>query len=357
MLIRHATPDDIATCQQITRLPGVREYLPFVMRAQLADAIDRRSLLVAEGAAGGVVGFVHYRTRRDGWSVVYDLAVSPSAQGRGIGRALLYAVPAPVRLKCTADNPANRFYANAGMSLVASETARSGRALNVYERRVLTILCQGNNQELPAIAHRAGCAYGTRSREKPRAWPYMLDITWQRYDWQKYMDMVREYRPVMAMAADYLHPGQRRHLYQQIRDLRAAGVLRVLVCPKFPGAVAHIPSWCVVAISIPSKYAGFVPPLDELRGRKMHLLGGSPVAQREWLLKLNAVGHVLSLDNNSVTYAAAFGCQWTGTFWKRQKHHGAPMTEGDYYQITEVSLDNLRRMSETTAEYTQPPLF
>jgi len=134
MYIRRATLDDTAACQRITRLPGVREYLPFVMRSQLADAVARRSLLVAE-TDGAIAGFVHYRTRRDGWSVVYDLAVDPEAQGQGIGRALLYAVPAPVRLKCTADSPANRFSARAGRRLTSTETARSGRALSVYESR------------------------------------------------------------------------------------------------------------------------------------------------------------------------------------------------------------------------------
>lgn len=355
MLIRRATLDDIADCQRITRLPGVREYLPFVMRSQLADAVARRSLLVAE-ADGAIAGFVHYRTRRDGWSVVYDLAVNPEAQGQGIGRALLYAVPAPVRLKCTADNPANRFYTRAGMMLAGTETARSGRQLNVYERRVLTILCQGNNKKMPDIARAAGCAYGTRSRETARDWPFMLDIEFKNknYDWREYMALVQKYHPVMVMVADYESPSQRRQLYQQIRDLRDAGVLRVMVCPKFPGAVAHIPSWCVVAISIPSRYAGFVPPLEELRGRKMHLLGGSPPAQRDWLLRLNAVGHVLSLDNNSVTGGAEKGVLWDGTFWRRNKHH---LSDGDYYAISQTSLDNLRRMSETTACYVQPPLF
>lgn len=131
MRIRYAADTDLERCQQIARQHA--KWLPFVMRAQLADRAARRELFVAE-VDGQVLGFASWHARRDGWNVVYDLAVDRDYQGQGIGRALLYAVPRPVRLKVTEDNPANAFYRNSGMALVGQETGRK-RALNVWERR------------------------------------------------------------------------------------------------------------------------------------------------------------------------------------------------------------------------------
>lgn len=349
MHIRHATPEDIADCQQITRLPGVRDYLPFVMRAQLADAAGRGSLLVAEDADGVVVGFVHYRTRRDGWSVVYDLAVNPAAQGQGVGRALLYAVPAPVRLKCTADNPANRFYANAGMTLAASETAKSGRALNVYEAQRWTILVKGRNVRLPEIARRGGMAYGVRNDYRPDAWPFMLDIEWKDYDWPEYMAMVRRFHPVMAMAADYTVPGQRALMLAQVADLRAAGVLRVLACPKFAGAVADIPDDCIVAVSVKSGYAGYEPAPKELAGRRVHLLGGSVEDQLRCIDKYHAAT-VGSTDGNMFTIWANYGRYWGGTAQQEVPPHvWARWRPGKNYRLMRYSA---RQITRTLATYT-----
>src|SRR5690606_19035862 len=270
--LRHATPDDVPRILELAR--QYRDELGYVHPVALREHIHRRTVLVAEWY-GNVWGFVDYHARRDGWQTIYHLAVDKHVTGQGIGRQLLYAVPCPMRLKVTTDNTANVFYAGAGMQLVATEAGKK-RELDVYELRVLGIFCMGNGagDTYPHIARESGVAYGTRSSERARAWPYMLDIDWReqsagKLTWQDYMQQVARYHPVQAMCADYEHPGQRRQLYQQIRDLHAAGVLRIMVCPKFPGAVAHIPHWCIVAVSVPSSYAGFIPDSDELTGRRV----------------------------------------------------------------------------------------
>lgn len=102
-----------------------RDDLGFVRRGALAAGIARGEVLVM-----GEAGFCHYRTRRDGWHVVYEIV----SEQRGTGRELLTAVPLPVRLKCPADAPANGFYAHLGGMLVGTETGKR-RALNVWEFR------------------------------------------------------------------------------------------------------------------------------------------------------------------------------------------------------------------------------
>lgn len=344
--VRYARPEDIPAIKRIAYQH--RAELGFVNRAALLAATARREVFVAELPDGAIAGFVNWHARRDGWHTIYEIAVAREYAGRGIGRALLYAVPTPTRLKCTADNEVgNRFYAGAGMTLVATESGRK-RALNVWERRVLYIHVQGNNRRIPEIARSAGMAYGTRHIETPREWPFMVDIHWKEYDWTDYLAKVNRWRPVQAMAADYEHPAQRRELYRQLRDLKAAGVLRVMVCPKFVGAVAHIPSWCIVAVSVPSEYAGFLPPIDELRGRRVHLLGGSPVKQREYTKHLLAAGvRVLSMDGNSHDRASQGAMWWSsedGGKWKALRHGTLP-----HYDTVAQSARNIVTTMERTA--------
>lgn len=102
-----------------------RNDLGFVRRGALVAGIARGEVLVMSEA-----GFCHYRTRRDGWHVVYEIV----SEQRGTGRELLMAVPLPIRLKCPADAAANGFYARMGGVVVATEAGRR-RPLNVWEFR------------------------------------------------------------------------------------------------------------------------------------------------------------------------------------------------------------------------------
>lgn len=351
--IRYATLADIPAITAIAR--QYPKELPFISRVQLTEAISKPSLptsnlslLICE-SDGIVRGFVRFRACRDGWQTIYDLAVDKATSRVGIGRALLYAVPCPVRLKCTADNEtANRFYKNAGMAFAGVETGKK-RNLNKWERGVLSIFVMGGKFEIPDIARRSGMAYGTRHDKQPFDWPFMLDIKWDDYDWTDYMHKVCTWRPVQAMCADYERPSQRRELYRQIRDLRAAGVLRVKVCPKFNGATAHIPSWCICAFSVPSGYAGFIPPSDEFAGRRWHLLGGTPQKQLDWITKIAGHGgRVISIDGNSHETAAKRGSTFDGSRWVRK-----PTEEVDYLGTMAVSGRNIARAMNAASGWKQ----
>jgi GNAT superfamily N-acetyltransferase len=346
--IRPAMMFDVATCQAITRLRGVREQLPFVMLPSLREAVARQQLFVAL-YDDAIVGFVHWYARRDGINTVHEIAVHPDYQGMGIGRALFYSVPCPIRLKCKTDNAqGNAFYRGAGMFLESTEATKGGTALNVWRLNILGVFCAGNNTRFPEVARLSGMAYGVRHDMTPRDWPYMLDIHWRAYDWQDYMHKVCAYRPIQEMCADYEHPAQRRTLYQQIRDLRAAGVMRIKVCPKFHGAVAHIPHWCTVALSVPSKYAGFLPDFAALSRRRIHLLGGSPVS---WFGKVSksrgksetgiiaalqgAGAKIVSADGNAHTKTAQQGGYWLDGKWQFDSQ------AFDYYDLCALSGRNI----------------
>lgn len=347
--IRRGTPADADRCQRLTRQH--REWLPFVMRASLVEAAERGTLHIAE-VDGVFAGFVSFRACRDGWQTVYELAVAPEFGGSGVGRNLLYSVPAPLRLRCTVDNVVgNHFYANAGMSLSHIEQGKK-RQLNVWHMRVLAIHCQGNNRKVPAWARAAGMAYGTRHDNTPRDYPFMLDINWKKYDWNEYAHKVAAWRPVMAMVADYERVDQRETMLQQVTDLRALGVLRVMVCPKFTGAVADIPQDCVVAVSLPSGYAGFVPDPAEHVGRRVHLLGGNPNDARNAVVRW---GNVISADYNVHERNAQNGRVFDGALWVARSP--IALRTAEYEGLVSFSGANIRRMLNETAAHRQSLLL
>ena len=360
--IRVGAPADVKECQRIAR----REIKSFLTRPALVTACGKRELYVAT-IDERAVGFAYWhkvtRGENAGWNVLYDIAVDRSYQHLGIGRALLYAVPTPVRLKCPAGFASNAFYVHAGMTCAGQALTRGGKALNVYERRILTILCAGNNRKFPAVARASGMAYGTRHDDTPRDWPYMVDVNWRAYDWNDYLLKIQAWRPVMALTPDY-ETRNPALLRMQIACLKALGVLRVAVCPKFDGAVADIPHECIVAVSVPTNYAGFVPHAEELRGRDVHLLGGSPV---QWLGQtgrgrgksatgiisaINSAGaRVISADGNSHTDTASSGGYWLGGRWQFDRE---PFT---YYELCNLSGRNITTAVERAATVRQYHLW
>jgi GNAT superfamily N-acetyltransferase len=349
--ITRAGTTDSALCQSMTR--DHRSAFPFVTRAGLSSIAERGGLHIAR-IDGEAVGFVSFWARRDGWHTVHELCVRDGWQGVGVGRALLYSVPTPIRLKCPADLEAsNRFYHGAGMERVGTEDAK--RPLNIWEMRVLCIHCQGSNRSVPMWARRAGMAYGSRSVETPRAWPFMLDVDFKRLsgleDWRRqYLPKVVRYRPVMAMALDYASPAQKADMLHMVDDLRALGVLRVVVTPKFAGAVTDIPPDCIVGISVPSSYEGYIPETTELVGRKTHLLGGSPLRQSPLISQIiGAGGVVLSADYNVHERNAQNGRYFQAGQWLPRATIAQPTRY--YDEMIPYSGANIRKHLNTAAQF------
>lgn len=356
-LIRYATLNDIPAVQVIARQHS--KMLGFVRKSSLERAVGKRELFVAE-SDGQIVGFVNWHARRDGWSTIYEIAVSKANQGQGVGRMLLYSVPCPIRLKCTQDNPANQFYVNAGMVLAQTEQGRK-RALNVYEMRILSLIVMGGNPDVPEIARQSGNAYGSHHQHTIYCWPFMIDSDPEHCDWSEMMKAVNRWRPVQALTMDYF-PGKQEEMLAQVADLRAAGVLRVAVCPKFDGAIRDIPAGCIVAVSLrtngrltrgKNKYAGFMPNFVDLKGRLIHLLGGSPKLQKDTLVKLQAIGaRVLSVDGNSHFGAARFASLYSDGKWRRKIGDAVDMRP-----TQTLSSRNIQKEINAAAEHTQLPLL
>lgn len=357
-MIRRANPDDVPAIEKIAR--AYPKELAFVRRNSLQRAIDKGELFVAD--TGAIIGFVSWHACRDGWSTIYDLAVAPDNRNIGVGRALLYAVPCPIRLKVTADNErANRFYKGAGMSLADSEPGHN-RTLNLYHMRVLNIVVRGNNRRVVDICRLSGSAYGIQERAKSYAWPYMVDVDFMHPDWEHYLSIVRQHKPVQAFVVDYSDPSQKETMLQQVNDLKQAGVLRIACCVKFPCATYDVPADCIIAVSLrtdgkltngENAFSGYMPDFDELRGRRVHLLGGSPQLQKQTIVQLQGKGvRVLSVDGNAQFGASARGSVYIDGRWLRKDGVKVPIYEGAL-----DSTRNIQRELNAIGDLCQLSLF
>lgn len=338
--IFRATQDDIKQVQNIAR--KFSNELGFVMRVSLERAIEKGELHVAKKPNGDVVGFVNWHRLKKGISTIYEIAVHPEYHHMGIGANLLWSVPAPVRLKVTTDNPANEFYKKMNMRLIETEKGRK-RPLNVYELKMQFIYCQGGNKKFPRVASECGVAYGTRSKEKAQSYPFMLDIKWKDYDWNNHIQKIKDYRPVMACVPDYERLDQKADMLAKVEELRQLGVIRIVVIPKFSGAVKDIPNDCIIGISVPSSYAGFVPndeDIEYIKGRMVHLLGGSPQSQRAFYDDYTRRGvQVISADGNGFQKNASSGVFFEGGKWIAPKH--VRWVHGDMHNTMIYSLNQI----------------
>ena len=205
--------------------------------------------------------------------------------------------------------------------------------------------CRGGDPDAPRLLKAEGWHYGFRSDYTPYGWPYFIDIDWLKYDWPNHIRVIKEWKPVQAMVADYTKQDQRRMMLSQVADVRDCNV-RPMVCPKFAGAVADIPADCIVAVSVPTGYAGYLPDAKELTGRDVHFLGGHP-DQLAVLMHRYSQARVVSIDCSTIFQKAQFGAFWSAhhNTWRYVKHR--------------FSTHALMRMSaRKVREYlSHPPIF
>ena len=131
-----AEPTDIEPIKTMADLH--RRELGFVLRPALADAIERKWILLARiRASGEPAGFVHFRHRRDLYTKIYQICVVPPYRRQGVATELLAALKRSARkagqvrltLQCPEDLPANSFYKDTGFT--------DGPVINGRKRRLI----------------------------------------------------------------------------------------------------------------------------------------------------------------------------------------------------------------------------
>lgn len=141
----------------------------------------------------------------------------------------------------------------------------------------------------------------------------LMDNEWHEYDHAAHVAAVAETKPKYATVRDVMtreqceRAGVEFYPLEQILDMAAEVAEHadhVIVIPKYD-CLDKIPEKYVIGFSVPTSYGGTPMPASALRGRRVHLLGGSWKNQRSYLDILGE--DVVSLDNNHLLRISGFG--------------------------------------------------
>lgn len=205
------------------------------------------------------------------------------------------------------------------------------------------IYCAGSNDRLMRAANDAGWLLGARSDRASYGHRLaFIDIHYRAPDFTRHLQRVAAEQPRYAVVPDLSE-----------KEVSAADVARALgqadklaqhcdvplIVPKRSGQLALIPQRYAIAYSVPSSYGGaqFGPWL--LRGRRVHLLGGSPSTQRRIYRYLRGEADVMSVDSNMAQKVLGKLNYWS----RRNVWEKAPLGS-DYMDCWLISLVNIRRM-------------
>lgn len=194
-----------------------------------------------------------------------------------------------------------------------------------------------------------GWRYGARLPATVYEPVYFADQDWKKPDLAKYLVALQTHRPEIATVLDWERDDQLPEVLAWAESV-APFVARIVVIPKVPGRVEEVPQEVggrpvVLGLSVPTSYGGSPCGLWEFVGRPVHLLGGSPQAQRKLARYLN----VVSADGNMTGQQAR-----RGRFWSRQKN-----AKGHWWQLADagdtrsagVPLECFRRSLVNVSEY------
>lgn len=184
------------------------------------------------------------------------------------------------------------------------------------------IYCAGGNKAFADAARVAGFALGARLPDTVYHDLFFADQDFKRPNRGAYMAALARHCPTLASVLDL----ERDEQLPEVLDWAAEAaqyVARVLIVPKAHGVIAQLPrkvggAEVILGYSVPTRYAGTEVGVWEFAGWPVHLLGGSPQAQR----RLAAYMDVVSVDGNMHNLMATRLCkffdplrQTAGGYW------------------------------------------
>lgn len=210
-------------------------------------------------------------------------------------------------------------------------------------------------QVICCVACKSGWLYGLRSSAGACAVSEIMlshrvqfvDCLYTEYNHDLHLAQVAKHKPKYATVRDIMSKAQceqagiKYYPFDQI--MKWAEELtqyaeNVIVIPKYD-CIEAIPPGFVLGYSIPTSHGGTPVPVDKFRGRRVHLLGGSPNKQIAYWAQL--ADEVVSLDNNYILKISAFGRAWypDGTT-KGLQEAGFGLVTNPLYIALAISLGN-----------------
>lgn len=174
------------------------------------------------------------------------------------------------------------------------------------------IYCANGNERFAQIAIDAGFTFGAQLPGTVYFPPQFVDQDWKRPNRAAYMAALAEHRPRLATVLDWERVEQLPEVLGWAEDAAQYVTEAIIIIPKVVNGVDMIPDKIGgvrvrLGYSVPTKHGGTAVPTWEFVRREVHLLGGSPHAQKRIARYLNAV----SVDGNmmqkmAVRYAAFY---------------------------------------------------
>jgi hypothetical protein len=160
------------------------------------------------------------------------------------------------------------------------------------------IYCASGNARFAEIAIKAGFLYGAQVPNTVYFPPYFVDNDFKRPDLERYAEAVKEHRPIIASAVDWMQYKQLPEVLSWAETI-APFVEIIMIIPKVIGRIDEIPRVIGgkpvrLGYSVPTSYGGTLCGYNEFAGWPVHILGGSPQKAKRLTRFLN----VVSIDGN-----------------------------------------------------------
>lgn len=212
---------------------------------------------------------------------------------------------------------------------------------------IQAIYCAAGNPRLARIAIDAGFLYGAQLPGTIYDRLFMADQDWKKPNREVYMRELAEHKPYMATVLDWERAEQLPEVLAWAEDA-AVHVQEVLIVPKVPGGIAHLPRTIGgrpvrLAYSVPTKFGGTGVPAWEFYGWPVHLLGGAPHKQ----MALTRYLDVRSADGN-YHHKMAMWCQfWApGNATYAKDRYWPRLAEAGDYRENDAPYEAFRRSCE-----------
>lgn len=209
-----------------------------------------------------------------------------------------------------------------------------------------------------ALGRREDYAFRTDRYETLDLEPYFLDNDFRDPDLERFVTIVRDAQPTVAVLGDSADPDRIQDLSDLGRDLRAEGALeRPVVVPKSRDALDAVPA--DVVAGYPNGYSSTTADdysrTGDWQGLDVHILGGSPQTAWDSIRRLtgasdpheglgqwgaapDSTANVVGMDYNGF-----FGVAMRGEYWDRETPHWRAADDLSIRGTVRRSLSNIRR--------------
>lgn len=223
----------------------------------------------------------------------------------------------------------------------------------MQQKIIKLIYCAGGNKRFSDIAIENGFLFGSQLPACVYHYPYFADQDWKKPQKEKYISLIKKHLPKMATVIDIESDETRTEAIEWGNRI-SRYVDKIIIIPKIE---CDIPRYIngkevVVGYSVPTKYGGTDLPISMFKGRKIHLLGGSPHRQMDIFLEnrndiYSADGNYhqkMAIEHNKVWVAKEKTKRKNsarGTFVKLSDYLGEKCEKDCPYVAFELSCKNI----------------